>query len=59
MTYRRNNAAVKNELAITVIESVPMEVDEKTIEEYKTLNDKLDNLMFKIKNRKERKNNQR
>lgn len=59
MSRRRNNTAAATvtaaELAVTVIESLPMEVDEETVEEYKKLGDKLDTVMSKIKNRKERK----
>lgn len=56
MTRRRNKAiAVAAIETVAVIKSVPMEVEENTAEDYQKLSDKLDNIMSKIRIRKEKK----
>lgn len=56
MTRRRNKAiAVAATETVIVIESIPMEVKDDTAEDYQKLSDKLDDVMSKIRNRKQKK----
>ena len=53
MARRRTSAAIASDEIITV-EPVPMEdLEESTVEDYKKLNEKLDNIKSKINGRKE------
>lgn len=53
MTRRRNNTAVASTDVVTVVESIPMELEDSTVAEYQKLSEKQDTVMSKIKSRKE------
>ena len=54
MARRRNNVIAEDVIVVT--ESLPSsEGDESTLSDYKKLGDKIDNVITKIKSRKERK----
>lgn len=56
MTRRLRQASASTSEAIVISEPLPIEdLEEATVEEYKKLNDKCDQVMSKIKGRKEKK----
>lgn len=52
---KKINAAINNLILIETAEPDPSQVEDTIVEDYKKLNDKCDNVITKIKNRKDKK----